>query len=186
MKVSVGISNRHVHFQEDDYQILFQNTKLEKEKDLKQPGQFASNLKVDIQGPKGVIKDVRVVGPFRNYTQVEVSKTDARKLGIDPPVRTSGDLRDASSITIIGPFGQIEKSCAILSTRHIHVDHDIRISKGLLGVQEVAIKIPGSKSGILEHVELKDSDKAYFEVHLDTDEGNAFLLKNDDEVEIIL
>ena len=186
MKINVGISNRHIHFQENDYKTLFQNTKLEKEKDLKQPGQFSSTLKVDIKGPRGIIEQVRVVGPFRDYTQLEVSKTDARKIGINPPVRTSGDLRDASMVTIIGPFGQIEKPCAILSSRHIHIDQKIREAKGLVGVKEVSLKIPGIKSGLLEHVELKDSDNAYFEVHLDTDEGNAFLLQNGDEVEIIL
>jgi len=186
MKVSVGVSNRHVHLNQEDYNILFGNLDFSVRNNLKQPGQFASNLLVDIKGSKGEIKGLRVLGPIRSYTQVEVSKTDSYKLGINPPVRDSGDLKDASLLTIIGPNGSIEKECGIIANRHIHLNEEIRKEQGLEGVKEVKIRVFGEKGGILENVYLKDTDEAYFELHLDTDDANAFLLKNNDEVEIIL
>lgn len=185
MKVSVGISNHHVHLNQEDLEILFKE-EMQVRNFLKQPGQYASNLTVDVIGLKGEIKGLRVLGPSRDYTQVEVSRTDAYKLGINPPVRDSGDLRGASLVKIVGPCASIEKECAIIATRHIHVNEEIRKEKKLIGIREVCLKIPGEKSGILEHVHLKDTKEAFFEVHLDTDDANAFLLKNEDEVEIIL
>ena len=185
MKVKVGISNHHVHLTHEDFKILFGEQELTKRNDLNQPGQFACQERVTIVGPKDKIESIIVVGPLRNYTQVEVSKTDCYKLGITPPVRDSGDLRDASVVTIIGPKGKIEKPCAIIANRHIHVDKSILKEKNLLGVKEVSIKIDGVKSGIINCVHLKETKRAYFEIHLDTDDANAFLLKNGDEVEII-
>ena len=186
MKVSVGVSNHHVHLTSTDYEILFGKKELSIRNKLNQPGQFASNERVTIIGPKGKLENLVIVGPFRDYTQVEVSKTDSRFLGITPPVRDSGDLRDASNVTIIGPIGKIEKPCAIIANRHIHVDKKILEEKNLVGVKEVSVKVNGEKSGILEHVQLKLSEEAYFEIHLDTDDANAFLLENNDEIEIIL
>ena len=141
---------------------------------------------VTLKTDKDVIEKVRVLGPLRTYTQVEISKTDSYKLGVNPPIRDSGDIENSEVITIIGPFGSVTKECAIIATRHIHVDPKIRVQKNLVGVKEVSVKIPGEKGGIINHVHLKDSETAYFELHLDTDDANAFLLKNNDEVEIIL
>ncbi len=186
MKIKVGVSNRHIHLNNEDYNLLFGDIPFSKRNDLNQPGMFASELTLKIVGPKRSYDNVRVLGPLRNYTQVEISKTDAYFLGIDPPVRNSGDLIDACPITIIGPKGEITKNAAIIATRHIHVDKDIRIRKGLLNVKKVKVKIHGEKGGIINDVYLKDSDKAYFELHLDTDDANAHLLKQDDEVDIIL
>ena len=186
MKISVGISNRHVHLNKDDYQLLFGDIPLSKRNDLKQPGMFACNETVSIKGDKRIIENVRVLGPFREYTQVEVSKTDAYYLGVDPPVRTSGNLSGASLITIIGPKGSITKNVAIIAERHIHVDKNIIKEHKLEGIEKVSVKIPGEKGGIIDNVYLKESDEAYFELHLDTDDANAFLLNQDDEVEIII
>ena len=186
MKINVGVSNRHVHLTNEDYRLLFGDIPLTKRNDLTQPNTFASDLTVTIRGSKKSIPNVRVLGPNRSYTQVEVSKTDSYTLGIDPPVRNSGDLDGASEVTIIGPNGDITRKAAIIATRHIHVDRRIREEKGLVGVEKVSIKIPGEKSGIIDNVYLKDSDIAYFELHLDTDDANAHLLKQNDEVEIIL
>lgn len=186
MKISVGISNRHVHLSKDDYQFLFKNMEMTVRNNLKQPNQFASNLTVDIKTEKDIIKNVRVLGPNRDYTQVEISKTDAYKLGINPPVRDSGNLQGASLVTILGPTGEISKEVAIIANRHIHVNRKIREDNGLMGVEKVKVKISGEKGGVLDNVYLKDMDEAYFELHLDTDDANAFLLKNDDEVEIIV
>lgn len=185
MKITVGISNHHVHLNQEDYSILFKDTEILTVKELNQPGQFASNLFVDVIGPKGELKNLRVLGPCRTYTQVEVSKTDCYKLGIDAPIRDSGDLEGASLLKIVGPYGVIERNAGIIATRHIHVNEEIRKEKNLLGKETVSIKILGEKPGILEAVRLKDNEKSYFELHLDTDDANAFLLKNDMEVEII-
>jgi len=188
MKVSVGISNRHVHLTEKHLEILFGNGyELEELKSLKQPGQFASNEKVTIETPKSKIEGVRVLGPVRPYTQVEVSKTDAIKLGIEPPVRDSGKLEGSSPITIIGPNGKIElEEGCILATRHIHITPKEKEEFGLSDVSKVCIKVNGEKGGILDNVYLKVADESYFELHLDTDDANAFLLKNNDEVEILV
>ena len=186
MKISVGVSNRHVHLTNEDYIALFGNIPFTKRNDLNQPGMFASELTVTIIGPKRSIENVRVLGPLRSYTQVEVSKTDSYTLGINPPVRNSGELDGASEITIVGPVGTITRNAAIIASRHIHVDKKIREERNLIGIKEVSIKIPGEKSGVINHVFLKDSEEAYFELHLDTDDANCFLLKQDDEVEIIL
>ncbi len=185
MKISVGISNRHVHLCEEDYKLLFCEEVLGKKKDLKQPMQFATDKTVTISGPKGQIENVRILGPLRNYTQVEVSKTDSYKLGINPPIRTSGDLLDASLITIIGPYGIISKNACIIANRHVHVNDRIIKEYGLEGVKVGTLKITGEKGGILENVYLKKTEEAFFEVHLDTDDANAFLLKQDDSIEFI-
>ena len=185
MKIPVGISNRHVHLTKDDYKVLFGDTPITIRNELTQPGMYASELTVTIVGSKRSIDNVRLLGPLRNYTQVEISKTDAYYLGLTPPVRSSGVLLDASPIEIVGPVGKIIKNAAIIAERHIHVDNEIREKNGLIGVESVSIKISGEKGGTIDNVYLKDSEKAFFELHLDTDDGNAFLLNQGDEVEII-
>ena len=109
MKVTIGVSNRHLHLTDADYQILFGSQPLEKKQDLVQRGQYSTKQLVTIQTEKDKIEKVRLIGPLRTYTQVEISKTDAYKLGIDPPLRESGDLTGASLLEIIGPCGQIKK-----------------------------------------------------------------------------
>lgn len=188
MKVSVGVSNRHVHLTKEHLEILFgSNYELTKVRDLKQPGQYASNEKVTIETEKSKIEKVRVLGPVRSYTQVEISKTDAIKLGIEPPVRDSGNLKDSSPITIIGPNGtlKLDSNC-ILATRHIHITPKEKEEFGLSNISKVSIKVNGEKGGILDNVYLKVADESYFELHLDTDDANSFLLKNNDEVEILV
>ena len=185
MKISVGISNRHIHLNEEDYKCLFGNIPLTKRNDLKQPKMYACNETLIIKGSKGSIANVRVLGPLRNYTQVEVSRTDAYTLGVNPPIRNSGDIQGAYPITIIGPVGTITRDACIIATRHIHVDKNIRKEHNLEGIDKVSVKIDSKKGGIIQNVYLKDSDEAYFELHLDTDDANAFFLNQDDEVEIL-
>ena len=186
MEVSVGVSNRHVHLCYDDYKLLFGDLDLTKKVDLNQPGEFASINTVTIKGSKGEIEKVRVLGPLRSYSQVEVSKTDSYKLGVNPPIANSGDLENAFEITIIGPKGSITRKACIIATRHIHIDKDIIKKYQLENRKQVKVRVNSIKGGILENVYLKESDKAYFEIHLDTDDANAFLLKQNDLVEIIL
>lgn len=187
MKVSIGVSNRHVHLNLEHLKILFgDNFELEKKNDLKQPGQYASTSLVTIKTEKSEIKNVRVLGPIRPYTQVEISKTDAYKLGINPPLRDSGDLKDSSPITIIGPNGVVElnEGC-IIPTRHIHILPNQVSLYGLEGKDIVSVKLDGEKGGIINNVHLKVSEESFFELHLDTDDANAHLIKNEDIGEII-
>ena len=186
MNVSIGVSNRHVHLTRDHLNILFgEGFELEKRNDLTQPGQFASTSVVTIKTQKSEIKNVRVLGPVRDYTQVEISKTDAYSLGLNPPVRNSGDLKDSDLITIIGPKGSIEVNACIIATRHIHLSKEHRRVYNLDGKDVVNVKLKGEKGGIITNVYLKESEEAYFELHLDTDDANAHLIKNGDIGEII-
>lgn len=183
MKVSIGVSNRHVHVNKEDLEILFgSNYELNKKVDLKQPNQYACLETVTIKTDKDEIKNVRILGPARNYTQVELSKTDAYKLGINPPLRDSGDLEDSSIVSIIGPNGIVTKKCAIIVRRHIHITKEDKEKYNLPDV--VSVKVNTPRGGILDEVCVKVSDEAYFEMHIDMDEANAFDLKNNDEVEI--
>ena len=187
MKVSIGVSNRHVHLREEDLYKLFGNDfKLEKQKDLNQPGQFASTSFVILKTDKDSIEKVRVLGPCRNYTQVEISRTNAFRLGINPPIRNSGDLKGSSPITIIGPKGiiNLEEGC-IIPTRHIHILPEQVKLYGLEGKDKVDVKLYGKKGGIITNVYLMVSDTSYFEMHLDTDDANAHLIKNGDIGEIL-
>ena len=187
MKVSVGVSNRHIHLKQEDLEVLFGvEYELGVYKKVNQIGEFASNDLVTIKTDKGEIPNVRILGPVRTYTQVEISKTDSYTLGLNPPVRTSGDIENSSPITIIGPKGilNLNEGC-IIADRHIHITPKEAQEFGLMGINEVSLKVDGIKGGILEHVHLKVSEKAYFEVHLDTDDANAHLIKDGDILEII-
>jgi putative phosphotransacetylase len=187
MTLSVGVSNRHIHIKKEDFEILFgSNQKLEKMKDLSQPGEYASTLKLTIKTEKDIIEDVRIIGPFRLYTQVEISKTDAFKLGINPPIRNSGDIVGSTGIILIGPKGVIElKEGCIIANRHIHINSEEAQKRGLVGKTKVRVNINGPKGGILNNVMLKNSDNYIFELHIDTDDANAHLIKQGDMVEII-
>ena len=186
MKVILGVSNRHVHLKEQDYKTLFGDEPINKVKDLRQPGQFATDKFVTIKNGEKEIKNVRVLGPLRNYTQVEISKTDAYTLKLNPPIRTSGDLKDSSPITVIGPKGSINlKEGCILANRHLHISEEEVKKYGLEGVVKVKVKVDGEKGGVLNNIYLKIQEPSLLEMHIDTDEGNAFGLKTGNELEII-
>lgn len=184
MKVNVGISNRHIHLTKEDLYILFGNNyELNMKASLKQPNQYACIEMVTICTNKDKIENVRILGPVRGYTQVELSKTDAYKLGINPPVRDSGDIENSEIVTIIGPCGRITKPCCIIARRHIHITKEEKEKYNLPDI--VSVKVDGIRGGIMDEVYIKVSDEAFFEMHIDTDEANAYFLKNNDEVEII-
>lgn len=186
MKVILGVSNRHVHLTKEDYYSLFGDEPMNKVRDLRQPGQFASDKFVTLKNGDRQITKVRVLGPIRNYTQVEISKTDSYTLKLDPPIRTSGDLEGSSPITIIGPKGELnlEKGC-ILANRHIHISPEEVKKYNLEGVTKVKVKVDGEKGGILNNVHLKVIEPSLLEMHIDTDEGNAFGVKTGDVLEVI-
>lgn len=184
MKIKVGISNRHIHLKEEDFKLLFQDTILDKRNDLSQPGMYASNLTVTLVGPKNEIPNVRVIGPLRDYTQVEVSQSDCYTLGITCPIRESGDLTDAGEITIKNKNQEITRKACIVSQRHIHISPEEQARFGLFE-SVYKIKIFGEKGGTLDNVYLKVSPNYKYELHLDIDDANAHLLNQNDEVEII-
>lgn len=180
-KVKVAISNRHVHLTEETYNKLF-DFPLTKRNDLNQIGQFAANETVDIISGDRVIENVRIVGPFRAYNQVEISKTDAYKLKVNPPVRTSGDLTGSEHITLRTPKASItlDEGC-IIADRHVHFNTNEQEKYHVKNGDKLKLHILGEKRGTIE-VFAKVSDDGFYEVHLDTDDANAFLLTTGDEL----
>ena len=187
MEVKIGVSNRHVHLKKEHLEILFgDDYELEIKNMLVQPGQFASTSTLTIKTEKSEIQNVRILGPVRNYTQVEISKTDAFKLGINPPIRDSGDLKGSAPIELIGPKGSIklEEGC-IIANRHIHITPKLVEELGLTGVEKVSVELKGEKGGIINNVYLKIDENFALEMHIDTDDANAHLVKTGDIGEVI-
>ena len=172
-EVSINISARHVHLTKEAHAKLFDHD-LTVRNPLNQIGQFAANETVTIKTANGVFENVRIIGPLRSYNQVEVSKSDARKLGINPPVRRSGDLNGAEEITIITNKGEVTSNCCIIADRHVHMNPDKAKELGVIDDEILKLHINGEKPGIID-VKAKVSDDGYYEVHLDTDDSNAFL-----------
>lgn len=187
MEVIIGVSNRHVHLKQEHLELLFgENYELEIKNNLVQPGQFASTSTLTIKTEKSEIPNVRVLGPVREYTQVEISKTDAFKLGLNPPIRESGDLKGSAPIELIGPNGSIklEEGC-IIANRHIHITQEQIKELGLEGIEKVSVRLEGEKGGIIDNVFLKIAENSVLEMHLDTDDANAHLIKTGDVGKVI-
>ncbi len=186
--VPVGVSNKHLHLSKNDLEKLFgAGYELHPSKDLKQPGQYAAEEKVDIVGPKGVMKGVRVLGPIRPETQVELAITDARTLGVAVPVKESGKLDSTPGIKLVGPAGEVEISKgAIAALRHVHLSVAQAKEAGVVDKQMVSIKIPGERGLIFDNVLVRSGDGHEMEVHLDTDEANAAGVGNGSQVEILV
>ncbi len=183
--VKVEVSNRHIHLTEDVYKKLFAHP-LTKRNDLSQIGEFASNETLTIKTPKESILNVRIVGPLRTYNQVELAKSDARKLGLNPPVRRSGNVSESESITLIGEIGSVtlENGC-ILAERHIHLNPALAKEWNVVDNQIVKVKIKGAKSCLLD-AKIKVSENGTLAFHIDIDDANAALLNTGDEVEVLL
>ena len=186
-KVEVGISNKHVHLSDADLATLFgAGHTLTLKKELKQPGQFASDELVDVVGPKGTLKGIRVLGPTRKESQVELAMTDARVIGVSLPVRESGVLDGSPGIKLIGPAGEVQLAKgAIIALRHIHLSPPQAEEAGVKDKDWVTVKTFGTRPLIFEEVLIRSGDAHLREFHVDTDEGNAAGIKNDDMVEII-
>lgn len=187
-KAPVGISNRHVHLSEADVDKLFgSGHKLTNIKDLSQPGQFAADETVTLVGPKGVIPRVRVLGPTRGQTQVEISRTDAFALGVKPPVRDSGDhAGSAGQVTVVGPNGAMTLSQGIiLAKRHVHMTPSDAERMGLRNKDIVKVRCGGPRALTFDQVLVRVHEDFALDCHLDTDEANAAMLSNGDEVEIL-
>lgn len=186
-KIPVGISNRHVHLSRHDLEILFgRNARLTKFKDLSQPGQFACQEKVTLVGPKGVIEKVRILGPTRNKTQVEISVSDCFKLGVRAPIRDSGDLAGTAGITLVGPAGSVTiKEGGIIAARHIHMHPKDADHFGVKDGDRVNVECLGPRGVIFCEVLIRVSENYKLEMHVDMDEANAASLRNGDFVKIV-
>ncbi|MBE6032853.1 MAG: phosphate propanoyltransferase [Clostridiales bacterium] len=174
-KVPVGISNKHLHLSAADLEVLFgAGHQLTPTKDLKQPGQFACAEKVDIVGPKSTMKGVRVLGPVRPETQVELSMTDARGLGIAAPVRESGKLDGTPGVKLVGPAGELElEKGVMIALRHVHLSEAQAAEAGVKDKQMVSIRFEGERGLVFDNVLVRSGAAHELEIHLDTDEGNA-------------
>jgi len=189
MKVPIEISARHVHLSKPDMEALFgSGFELSKYKDLSQTGQYAAKETVELAGPHGKIDKVRVLGPCRAQTQIEVSETEARQLGINPPVRDSGNLDGTPGIKIIGPKGEVDlKQGVILALRHIHIDSAAAVELGIKNYDRVKVDTIGTRDLLFENVLVRVDPSFKLAMHIDTDEANAAGIDKDNhEGEIIL
>ena len=186
-KVIAGISNKHLHLSDADLEALFgSGAELTPYKELAQPGQYAAEEKVDIVGPKATFYGLRIIGPTRPQTQVEISMTDARALGIDAPVRESGKLAGTPGAKLIGPAGEIDlPEGVMIALRHIHLSPSQAEEAGLKDKDLVDVQTYGSRPLIFQDVLIRSGDAHTNEFHVDTDEANAAGLGNGQEVEII-
>ena len=175
MKFIVETSARHVHVTQEDLEVLFgKGYQLTKKKDLSQPGQYASNEKVTIVGPKKEMT-ASILGPVRSASQVEISLTDARTLGIAAPVRESGDIAGSGACKLVGPCGEVElKEGVIAAKRHIHATPADAEQYGLQDKQIVSVKVESDgRSLVFGDVVVRVSEKYALAMHIDTDESNA-------------
>ena len=186
--VPIGVSNRHIHLDRKDMDILFgQGSELTFKKELGQPGQYACEETVTLRGPKGELSRVRVLGPLRSESQVEMSVTDGFALGVRPPIRESGKLEGTPGVTIVGPKGTIEKDTgAIAALRHIHLTPEDARRMGVRDKQMVKVEIGGLRGGVFHNVLIRVSEQFAPEMHIDVDEANAFGVKNGDRAYIIV
>lgn len=180
-KVTIEGSARHVHVTREVLGQLFgTGFELEAEKYLSQPGEFASNCRVDIVGPKGIIKRVRILGPCRAKNQVELSFTDARVAGIKCPIRESGDIEGSAPCTIIGPAGSVDlKEGVIIAKRHVHFTPEDAEAMGIRDKDILRVQVGGERGLIFDQVVARVSSKFATFMHLDFDEINAAALFND-------
>lgn len=175
-KVLVETSARHVHLTEEHIAILFgEGAALTHKKDLSQPGQFACEERVTVVGPKKSISNVIILGPARPATQVEISLTDARTLGVDAPVRESGDVAGSGKCKIVGPCGEVEiEEGVIAAKRHIHLTPADAEAFGVADKEIVSVKIDSNgRSLVFGDVVVRVSPKFAAAMHIDTDESNA-------------
>ena len=178
----IGVSNRHIHLDRADMDALFgPGSELTVKKMLGQPGQYAAEETVTIRGPKGEMSRVRVLGPLRKETQVEISIADGFVLGVKPPVRESGQLEDSPGIEIIGPKGSVKKERGVIAAlRHIHMTPEIARRLGYRDGQYVQTRIEGLRGALLCNVLVRVSEKYAREMHIDVEEANALGVKNGD------
>jgi putative phosphotransacetylase len=195
LTIPIGVSSRHFHMSQADLEILFgTGYQLTKLRDISQKGQFASNETLTAVGPKGKIEKIRIVGPTRGKTQLEISRSDAVLLGIDPPVRYSGDLTNSASVSLIGTKGELHlKEGVIIAQRHIHMSPADAKNFGVkdrdrVVVAPVAKMLPPNSEDrtiIFDNVLIRVHESFVLDFHIDHDEANAAGLKTGDHVRVL-
>lgn len=186
--VPVGVSNRHIHLSSEHVEILFgKGYQLTPLKDLSQPGQYACKEQLTIIGPSlRPIEGVRVLGPVRSASQVEISRTDSFVLKVKPPVRESGDIAGSAPITIVGPKGVVTlKEGCIIANRHIHMSEEDGRSFGLKDGDYVTVEANGERRTTFYDVQVRVSKAFSLEMHIDTDDANATGIGNGAKVKIV-
>ena len=183
--MKVELSNRHIHLCEDDFKLLFgENGQLTVKRALGKT-EFAANETLTVQGSKGSMSGVRILGPCRSHTQVELLAGDCRQLGIDAPVLESVNKGTGGVVTLVGPQGSITRDAAIVAHRHVHANEQVGEDLGLENGAFVKIKVPGVRGLVFENTIIRFHKGPLNVIHLDVEEGNAAGLKNGDIVEII-
>jgi propanediol utilization protein len=182
--IPIGVSVRHVHLSRADCDALFgEGYELTRRRDVTQPGQFVTRETVDLIGPKGEVTGVAIINPLRKETQVEVARTDAMRLGIDPPLRESGKLAGTPGIKLRGPKGEIQISHGvILAHRHVHMHPDDAKKFGVADKDVIQVRAEGDREMTMGDVIVRVSPSYSLDLHLDTDEANAAGLNNDSVV----
>lgn len=172
----IETSARHIHLTESDFKVLFgEDASLTVKKYLSQPGQFASEQRVTVVGPKKELSGVSILGPFRNASQVELSATDARSIGLPIAIRESGMIEGTPGCKVVGPKGEIELACGVIvAKRHIHATPDDARELGVKDKEVVSVKVnTPERSLVFGDVVVRVSDKFALAMHIDTDESNA-------------
>lgn len=185
-QVPVGISNRHIHLSQEHLQVLFgKGYELTPLKDLSQTGQYAAEETVTLVTSKSAIPKVRILGPVRPATQVEIARTDAFALGIKPPVRDSGAVQDSPGVVIVGPEGAVTlEQGVILAYRHIHMSPADAEKFGVKDKDTVKVRSQGERAVVFENVLVRVREDFVLELHIDTDEANAAQLRNGEKLEV--
>ena len=174
--VRINVSARHLHITQDHLEVLFgSGHSLTRYKDLMQPGEFASGETVTVVGPnRRVFEKVRILGPTRSQTQVELSFNDGRYIGLDLPARLSGNIKGSLPIVLVGPRGVLQlREGAIRALRHIHIGEAEAMHLGVKNGEMVRVKTHGAMAVTFENVLIRVGSNAVREMHIDTDEGNA-------------
>ena len=185
MNVLVETSARHIHVSREHLDILFgEGYELTKKKDLSQPGQYACAERVDVVGPKKTLPGVSILGPVRPATQVELSLTDARSIGVVAPIRESGDIAGTGACKLVGPCGEVELSEGVIAAkRHIHMTTADAAEMGLVDKQIVSVKIGSEgRETVYGDVVVRVNDNFALAMHIDTDESNAACAGTEGEI----
>ena len=182
MKIRIGVSNRHIHLSKEDADTLFgKDYKFTKRNDLSQKGEYACEETVIISTDKYEFPHVRVLGPLRKYTQVEVSYDDSILLGINPPIRDSGDLENSEAVWITGPNNKIYKeNCCIRANRHIHCNNSDKIGHN----NKEIVTVTKEDGSIIDNVHIKMHENFTLEMHIDKTDANLLGLNNGDYINL--
>ncbi len=184
--IPIGVSNHHIHLSEADFQRLFPGQKMEKFKQLKQPGEYATRQTCDVIGPSGTIKHVRVLGPVRSHSQIEIARSETFILGVDAPIRLSGHLDGAPSVKLRTPDAEITVQGVIVAKRHIHMSLADGEKYGVKMGDTVAVEINSKdRRTIYDDVIARPRKDFVLEMHLDGDEASAANVRDDTVAHII-